>query len=233
MIDCISRGRLDAGFVRGVPYEIFAANTNPTQTVERLWEGVDLVVKAWTTHDGPFNFEGRFTHRRAINIWPRPYQTPHPPIWITGSSDFEAIRKVASRGYVFATFLQPYDKVREMFDAYRSAYRRQRPAGRRRDRLHAAGLYRGYRSRRRSRGPRTAWYLTRQDRAAVPQPARLCAGRAEREGAAGHVQRAHRAIRAQTLEFQKEQGVVIYGTPDFVADRSSVSTNASAGSTTC
>src|SRR5258708_5200238 len=31
MIDCISRGRLDAGFVRGVPYEIFASNTNPTQ----------------------------------------------------------------------------------------------------------------------------------------------------------------------------------------------------------
>ncbi len=32
MIDCICRGRLDVGFVRGVPYEIFAANTNPTQT---------------------------------------------------------------------------------------------------------------------------------------------------------------------------------------------------------
>ena len=49
MIDYISRGRLDVGFVRGVPYEIFAANTNPTQTLERLWEGVDLIVKAWTT----------------------------------------------------------------------------------------------------------------------------------------------------------------------------------------
>ena len=33
MIDVISRGRLDFGFVRGVPYETFAANTNPTQ----LW----------------------------------------------------------------------------------------------------------------------------------------------------------------------------------------------------
>ena len=65
MIDCISRGRLDVGFVRGVPYEIFAANTNPTQTVERLWEGIDLAVKAWTSHDEPFNFEGRFTRRRA------------------------------------------------------------------------------------------------------------------------------------------------------------------------
>ena len=36
MIDCISRGRLDAGFVRGVPYEIFAANTNPTQGISAI-----------------------------------------------------------------------------------------------------------------------------------------------------------------------------------------------------
>ncbi|MEX1082990.1 MAG: LLM class flavin-dependent oxidoreductase, partial [Xanthobacteraceae bacterium] len=122
MIDCISRGRLDVGIVRGVPYEIFAANTNPTHTLERLWEGVELVVKAWTSHDGPFNFEGRFTHRRTVNIWPRPYQQPHPQIWITGSSDKENIKKVASLGYVFATFLQPYDKVKEMFDTYRASY---------------------------------------------------------------------------------------------------------------
>ncbi|HEY4721154.1 MAG TPA: LLM class flavin-dependent oxidoreductase, partial [Anaerolineae bacterium] len=94
IVDNISRGRLDCGFVRGVPYEIFAANTNPTQTLERLWEGVDLIVKAWTSHDGPFNFEGRFTHRRVINVWPRPYQQPHPMIWITGSSDYDNIKKV-------------------------------------------------------------------------------------------------------------------------------------------
>jgi alkanesulfonate monooxygenase SsuD/methylene tetrahydromethanopterin reductase-like flavin-dependent oxidoreductase (luciferase family) len=48
MIDCISHGRVHAGFVRGVPYEVFGANTNPTHTLERLWEGVDLCVRAWT-----------------------------------------------------------------------------------------------------------------------------------------------------------------------------------------
>lgn len=122
MVDCLSRGRLDVGFVRGVPTEIFAANTNPTQTLERLWEGIDLVVKAWTTHDGPFNYEGRFWHGRAVNIWPRPYQQPHPPIWITGSSDKENIIRVARHGYTFAMFLQPWERVREMFDAYRENY---------------------------------------------------------------------------------------------------------------
>ena len=122
MVDCISRGRLDVGFVRGVPYEIFASNSNPTQTVERLWEGIDLAIMAWTNTEGPKNFEGRFTHKRAINVWPRPLQTPHPAIWITGSSDLENIKHAAGRGFVFATFLQPHEKVKWMFDGYRSAY---------------------------------------------------------------------------------------------------------------
>ena len=122
MVDCISRGRVEAGFVRGVPYEVFAANTVPSRTAERLWEGIDLVQKAWTSHDEPFNFEGAFTHRRAVNVWPRPYQQPHPPIWVTGSSDLVAIRRAASRGFVFATFLQPHAKVRQLFDAYRQTY---------------------------------------------------------------------------------------------------------------
>ena len=122
MIDCISRGRLDVGFVRGVPTEINPANSNPTMTNERLWEGIDLAMRAWTTHDGPFNYEGRFWHKRAVNIWPRPYQQPHPPVWITGSSDRENVRKVAQHGFTFATFLQPYENTRSLFDEYRKHY---------------------------------------------------------------------------------------------------------------
>ena len=50
---------------------------------ERQWEAMDLIVKAWTSHDGPVSHEGRFFHHRNINIWPRPYQQPHPPIWVS------------------------------------------------------------------------------------------------------------------------------------------------------
>ena len=40
ILDCISRGRLDVGFVRSIIYEIFAGNTNAIQTLnacERAW----------------------------------------------------------------------------------------------------------------------------------------------------------------------------------------------------
>ena len=44
MIDVISRGRLEAGFVRGVPYEISPANSNPVRMNEREWEAIDMIV---------------------------------------------------------------------------------------------------------------------------------------------------------------------------------------------
>ena len=99
MIDVLSHGRLEAGFVRGVPYEILPANSNPVRMNERHWEALDLIVKCWTHHDGPFSHEGRFFHHRAINIWPRPIQQPHPPIWVSSTSPGGAAQ-VGAHGYV-------------------------------------------------------------------------------------------------------------------------------------
>src|SRR5438128_2726302 len=108
MVDVYSRGRLECGFVRGVPYEISAGNHRPTKMMERFWEAHDLIVKAWTSHDGPFNWEGKYFHHRQVNIWPRPYQGPHPPIWITALSPSSA-REVGARGYILARFLTGFE----------------------------------------------------------------------------------------------------------------------------
>ena len=220
MIDCISRGRLNAGFVRGVPYEVFGANTNPTQTLDRLWEGVDLCVKAWTTIEGPFNFEGQFTHRRSVNLWPRPYQTPHPPVWVTGSSDVVSVRKAASKGYVFATFLQPWQQVRLLFDVYRDAYRDNGQPG-------GGGVafmpivYVGDTESEAERGVRElAWYLKakvepqfRNPPGFVPVAANVMAMR----NGGNARSRTNDSLREVSLEEQRELGVVMYGTPDQVA----------------
>jgi alkanesulfonate monooxygenase SsuD/methylene tetrahydromethanopterin reductase-like flavin-dependent oxidoreductase (luciferase family) len=121
MIDVISGGRLEMGFVRGVPYEAAAGVNSPVRMMERLWEAHDLVIKAMTTHDGPFPFEGEFFNYRNVNIWPRPIQDPHPPVWITGSSP-RSMATTAERGYVAATFLTGYG-TKKLFDAYRDAWR--------------------------------------------------------------------------------------------------------------
>ena len=71
LIDVLSKGRLEAGFVRGVPTEILPANSNPVRMNERHWEALDLIVQAWTSNDGPTSFEGRF-FRVPVANFPRP-----------------------------------------------------------------------------------------------------------------------------------------------------------------
>jgi alkanesulfonate monooxygenase SsuD/methylene tetrahydromethanopterin reductase-like flavin-dependent oxidoreductase (luciferase family) len=118
MIDVICQGRSEVGFVRGVPQEISAGNVNPVDTKGRFWEAAKLIVKAWTTHDGPFNWEGRYYHHRQVNIWPRPYQRPHPPIWVPTQSATSAT-EVADRQYKLATVLTGMAGTKKIFDAYR------------------------------------------------------------------------------------------------------------------
>jgi alkanesulfonate monooxygenase SsuD/methylene tetrahydromethanopterin reductase-like flavin-dependent oxidoreductase (luciferase family) len=215
MIDCISGGRLECGMVRGVTYEIFAANTNPTMTNERLWEGVDMVTKAWTTHDGPFNYEGRFWQRRAVNIWPRPYQQPRPRIWITGSNDKENIKTIAERGHVFATFLQPYGKVRELFDLYRANYvGNGLPGGL----AFMPLVYVAHSDAEAMAGAdELAWYLRTKAEPQFRNPPGYVGIEFNINALKGTFTGRTDAIRAQGLEYLREAGVVIAGTPDSVA----------------
>ena len=121
MVDVISGGRAEVGFVRGVAQEISPANSNPVLMKERMWEAVDLVIKAWTTHDGPFSWEGEFFHQRQVNIWPRPLQQPHPPIWVPTQTASTA-RETAQRGYTVATILNGAEGCVRIFDAYRESF---------------------------------------------------------------------------------------------------------------
>ena len=101
MIDCISGGRLIAGFPVGSPMDTcYAYGQNPSLLRERYLEAHDLVMRAWTEPD-TFAFSGRFNQQRYINIWPRPVQKPHPPVWIPGGGSVETWRWCAEMDYVY------------------------------------------------------------------------------------------------------------------------------------
>lgn len=117
MIDVLSRGRLEMGLVRGIQYEIPMSIKSAVGQMDRFWEAHDLILKALSTRDGPFDWEGEHFHYRNVNVWPQPYQQPHPPVWITGRSP-QNVREIAERGYVLGTFLTGYD-TRPVFDNYR------------------------------------------------------------------------------------------------------------------
>jgi alkanesulfonate monooxygenase SsuD/methylene tetrahydromethanopterin reductase-like flavin-dependent oxidoreductase (luciferase family) len=101
MIDCISGGRLIAGFPVGSPMDTcYAYGQNPSMLRERYHEAHDLILRAWTEQD-TFAFNGRFNQQRYVNIWPRPVQKPHPPIWIPGGGSVETWQWCAEMDYVY------------------------------------------------------------------------------------------------------------------------------------
>ena len=102
MIDVISGGRLIAGFPVGTPMDTcFAFGQNPSTLRDRYYEAHDLVLRAWIEQD-TFAFNGRFNQQRYVNIWPRPVQKPHPPIWIPGGGSIETWRWCAEMDHVYA-----------------------------------------------------------------------------------------------------------------------------------
>ena len=118
MLDVISRGRIEMGFVKGVPFEISPANTNPADLIGRFWEAHDLILKAMTSHDGPFNWEGTHFHYRSVNVWPRPWQQPHPPVWMPVGSPDSAM-EAAERGMTIGVLNTGWVRTPPIFEAYR------------------------------------------------------------------------------------------------------------------
>ena len=102
MLDCISGGRLVAGFPVGSSMDTnFAYGANPALLRARYYEAEELILKAWTNPD-VFSFDGQFNQQRYVNIWPRPLQQPHPPIWIPGGGSIETWDWTIDKGYLYA-----------------------------------------------------------------------------------------------------------------------------------
>ena len=120
MVDNITEGRFIAGFVRGIGAEYHAWSSNPADSHDRFHEAHDLIVRAWT-ETGPFSFEGKHYEFQYVNLWPRPYQEPHPPIWIPSQGSSETIDWAAhpDRRY---TYLQTFTPV-AMLAKYMQMYK--------------------------------------------------------------------------------------------------------------
>jgi alkanesulfonate monooxygenase SsuD/methylene tetrahydromethanopterin reductase-like flavin-dependent oxidoreductase (luciferase family) len=120
MLDNISGGRLIAGFVRGIGAEYHASGVNPAESHERYQEAHDLIIRAWT-ETGPFPHDGKHYHFKYVNTWPRPYQKPHPPVWIPSQGSRETIEWAShpSRKYTYLQTFSPVDALARFMGLYR------------------------------------------------------------------------------------------------------------------
>ncbi len=101
MLDCISGGRLVAGFPTGLPSDATISNgVIPIEQRERYREALALVLKAWSAKE-VFTWNSKHYQLGMVNLWPRPIQQPHPPIWIPGSGISSTAEYVINQDHCF------------------------------------------------------------------------------------------------------------------------------------
>ena len=122
MLDCLTGGRLIAGFVRGVPAEYIWYNVDPTESRGRFEEAYELIKTAWT--QPVWSYEGRFFNFQDCALWPRPLQQPHPPIWVAARSA-ESLEWCASKRLPVAQVYATTSQIEDTFGYYRQVAREQ------------------------------------------------------------------------------------------------------------
>ena len=145
ILDNMTRGRVDVGFGRGIwPYEgpQFHPNADPRKDKENrqlFSETVDIVRKIWAeeyfSHEGenyrfpvedtvfshpsyPSNPEWQDGDRvTRLRVTPRPFQKPHPPLWMTVSTD-RSVSTAAEMGLKACYWQPPPLRIRQRMELY-------------------------------------------------------------------------------------------------------------------
>jgi alkanesulfonate monooxygenase SsuD/methylene tetrahydromethanopterin reductase-like flavin-dependent oxidoreductase (luciferase family) len=116
MLDCLTGGRLIAGFVRGVPAEYVWYNVDPTESRGRFEEAYELIKTAWT--QPVWSYKGRYFEFEDCALWPRPLQQPHPPIWVAARSA-ESLEWCVSKRLPVAQVYATTAQIEDTFGYYR------------------------------------------------------------------------------------------------------------------
>jgi natural product biosynthesis luciferase-like monooxygenase protein len=122
MLDVVSSGRLEMGVGRGfLPHEFAARNLTLEERGGRFREGVDVLLGAWK--DEPLTYHGNYYNLDEVNVFPKPVQRPHPPMWIAASISQETFELAGRRG--FNLLINPYtrnpEEIARGLGWYRSA----------------------------------------------------------------------------------------------------------------
>src|SRR6266511_942209 len=121
MLDHLSRGRLEFGTGIGVAeHEFMRWNLPFYERREMPAEALEIIVKAWT--EDSVTYEGKYWQFDEALPVPRPYQQPHPPIWV-GAHSPTSFEYAAKHNYHVSQNLDVDDVVAEKFALWRRLWR--------------------------------------------------------------------------------------------------------------
>jgi probable F420-dependent oxidoreductase len=89
-LDVLSGGRLTVGLGSGAlkktgSLDFEALGVPRTEKYDRAYEYTDVVLNVW--HNDPVSYSGRFVKIPDVEVYPKPVQKPHPPLWIAAKWD--------------------------------------------------------------------------------------------------------------------------------------------------
>ena len=98
MVDLMSNGRVEFGIGRGfVEFDYDRLHIPRDDSNARMREQLDIILKAWSGE--PFDHKGRFYEFDNIELWPKPEQQPHPPVWVSCSRTPSSFAWAGERGF--------------------------------------------------------------------------------------------------------------------------------------
>ena len=127
MVDQLSKGRVDFGTGRSAPYEQTGMGIDPRDTREMWSESLDMIPKIWGSK--MFEYEGKFWQVPPREVLPKPYQDPHPPLWVAAlqPATYELAAEkgigVLALSFTAPELLEPHIK------AYRENVKKANPVG--------------------------------------------------------------------------------------------------------
>jgi probable F420-dependent oxidoreductase len=121
-LDLVSKGRVILGVGIGYQADDFRAFNVPMEHRVALFEeSVEILKKCWAGE--PFSFRGKHYTLEDVQIRPRPFQRPGPPLWI-GASVPAAVRRAALLADAFVgTPSTSLENAVGLVDAYKKAAR--------------------------------------------------------------------------------------------------------------
>jgi len=122
-LDILTRGRLVVGVGAGYRREEFAAfGVDFDQRFAMMDEALQIVRLLWTRDE--VTFHGRFWTLDDVRTHIRPWQQPHPPIWIGALRD-SGVRRSARLGDAWPVTPETRTSdMKRMFDVYAAARRK-------------------------------------------------------------------------------------------------------------
>jgi len=127
MVDQLTNGRVEVGTGRSNAYEQVGQGIDPRETRERWDEALSMLPAIWQSDE--FSWEGKFWNVPARRVLPKPFQKPHPRMYLA-CTQTESFRLAAQKGIgVLSSASYAVDILREHVKVYRDAITDADPVG--------------------------------------------------------------------------------------------------------